>query len=171
METEMVLFSDQSAAQADAISPSHQSVAELIGHDAIAWAVRTLRRHQMLPEEIIAVLDADDPELVRRYMELHREWLEERLADTLRTLAGLERFLVQAVVSQRESSMGRRGSASWLRHSESRTACCAERGMTSFEVETISRARTRPIEPDHAADWGRESRSIRGRTEAKDARR
>lgn len=99
----MVLFSDQSAAQADAISPRHQSVAELIGHDAIAWAARTLRRHQMLPEEISAVLDADDPELVRRYMELHREWLEERLADSLRTLAGLERFLVQAVVSQRES--------------------------------------------------------------------
>jgi len=52
----MVLFSDQSVAQADAISPSHQRVAELIGHDAIAWAARTLRRHQMLPQEISAVL-------------------------------------------------------------------------------------------------------------------
>ena len=54
--------------------------------------------------------------------------------------------------SARGCSMGRRGSASWLRHSESRTACCAERGMNSFEVETISRARTRLIEPYHAAD-------------------
>jgi len=40
------------------------------------------------------VIDADDPELVRRHMELHREWLEERLADELRTLADLERFLI-----------------------------------------------------------------------------
>jgi hypothetical protein len=37
-------------------------------------------------------------------MELHREWLEERLADRLRALAGLERFLVQAMFAPREGT-------------------------------------------------------------------
>jgi hypothetical protein len=48
-------------------------------------------------DEISAVLGADNPELVRRHMELHRERLEERLAEQLRALAGLERLLVQAI--------------------------------------------------------------------------
>ena len=66
-----------------------------IGRDAIAWVARALRCYEMPPDEISAVLGADNPELVRRYMELHREWLEERLADQLRALIGLERLLVQ----------------------------------------------------------------------------
>jgi len=66
-----------------------------IGRDAIAWAARALRCYEMPPDEISAVLGADNPELVRRYMELHRERLEERLADQLRALIGLERLLVQ----------------------------------------------------------------------------
>jgi hypothetical protein len=70
-----------------------------IGRDAIALAARTLRRYEMPSEEIGAVLGADNPELVRRYMELHRERLEERLVDQLRALAALERFLVRAMFS------------------------------------------------------------------------
>jgi hypothetical protein len=70
-----------------------------IGRDAIAWAAPALRQYEMPPNEISAVLGADNPELVRRYMELHRERLEERLADRLRALAGLERLLVQAIAS------------------------------------------------------------------------
>jgi hypothetical protein len=75
-----------------------------IGRDVIAWAARTLRRYEMPSEEISAVLGADKPELVRRYMELHRERLEERLADQLRALNGLERLLVQAIFSPPEST-------------------------------------------------------------------
>ena len=100
---------DPNATQTDTILPSHESAADPIGRDAIARAARTLRRHQMPPEEISAVLDSDDPELVRRYMELHREWLEERLADELRTLTGLERFLVQAIDSRGEGPDRRSG--------------------------------------------------------------
>jgi hypothetical protein len=54
-------------------------------------------RYEMPRDEISAVLGADNPELVRRHMELHRERLEERLAEQLRALAGLERLLVQAI--------------------------------------------------------------------------
>jgi hypothetical protein len=68
-----------------------------IGRDAIAWAARALRRYEMPPEEIGAVLGADNPELVRRYTELHRERLEERLVDRVGALAGLERSLIQTI--------------------------------------------------------------------------
>jgi hypothetical protein len=78
------------------------------GRDAIAGAARALRRYELPPEEISAVLGADDPELVRRYMELHRERLEERLLDRLRALASLERVLVQAILT-REEGVPRKG--------------------------------------------------------------
>jgi hypothetical protein len=71
-----------------------------MGRDAFDWAARALRRDEMPPEEIGAVLGAGNPELVRRYMELHRERLEERLLDRLRALADLERLLVQAILTR-----------------------------------------------------------------------
>jgi DNA-binding transcriptional MerR regulator len=49
-------------------------------------AVGTLRRNRMPRAEIRAVLAADDPEIVRRYLELHRERLEEQLAAHRREL-------------------------------------------------------------------------------------
>jgi len=49
----------------------------------------------MPSEEIAALVQAHDPELVRRYLELHRERSEERLADQ-RTLDLLERLLIAA---------------------------------------------------------------------------
>jgi len=67
------------------------------GSDQVAWAARALRRQEMPSEEISAILGAGDPDLVHRYMELHRERLEERLADQLRTLVSLERLLAQTV--------------------------------------------------------------------------
>lgn len=42
--------------------------------------------------------DAADAAVVRRYMELHRERLQERLADRLRRLADLEEHLVRSIV-------------------------------------------------------------------------
>ena len=60
---------------------------------SIGWAINTLRDQGMPSEEIAAILGADDPVWVRRYLELHRERLEEHLADQRRTLARLERLL------------------------------------------------------------------------------
>jgi DNA-binding transcriptional MerR regulator len=56
-------------------------------------AVGTLRRNRMPRAEIRAVLAADDPEVVRRYIELHRERLEEQLEDRRRALDALARSL------------------------------------------------------------------------------
>lgn len=68
-----------------------------------AWAASTLTRQEMPSEEIRAVLAAHDPETVRRYLELHRERLEERLAEQRRTLADLERFLTEATREHHEA--------------------------------------------------------------------
>jgi DNA-binding transcriptional MerR regulator len=56
-------------------------------------ARRLLRRQGMPPEEIRAVLAAEDPVVVRRLLELHHERLEERTAEERRQLVSLERSL------------------------------------------------------------------------------
>jgi DNA-binding transcriptional MerR regulator len=53
--------------------------------------VRTLRSQRMPLQEIRALLTTDDPEIVRRHLELHRERLEERLTAQVRSLASIER--------------------------------------------------------------------------------
>jgi len=55
--------------------------------------VATLRRQRMPPDEIRAVLAADDPIVVRRLLELHRERMEEWLEEQRRIVATLERAL------------------------------------------------------------------------------
>ena len=50
----------------------------------------TLRNQGMPYEELHAVLLAEDPVIVRRYLELHRERLEEGLAEQLQILDRLE---------------------------------------------------------------------------------
>ena len=60
------------------------------------WIGRTLRDQGMPADEIRAVLLASDPELVRRYLELHRERLEERLAAHVKMLLRIERRLDRA---------------------------------------------------------------------------
>lgn len=55
---------------------------------------RALRGLEMPAQEIAAALQAGRPETFRRYMELHRERLEERLAVKVRALADLEQLLV-----------------------------------------------------------------------------
>ncbi len=54
---------------------------------------RALRRQQMPIEEILAILTTEDPAVVHRYIELHRERLGERLAQQLRALGEVERVL------------------------------------------------------------------------------
>ncbi|MGH2692298.1 MAG: hypothetical protein ACRDHM_07310 [Actinomycetota bacterium] len=56
-------------------------------------AVATLRRQQMPRDEIRAVFAADDPIVVRRLLELHRERMEEWLEEQRRIVASLERAL------------------------------------------------------------------------------
>jgi hypothetical protein len=58
-------------------------------------AVGTLRRNQMPRGEIRAVLGTDDPKIVRRYLELHRERLEEQLAAHRRELDALACSLIE----------------------------------------------------------------------------
>jgi hypothetical protein len=53
-------------------------------------AARALRRQRMPLEEIRAMLSADDPMVVHRYLELHRERLDEWVADQRRNLASIE---------------------------------------------------------------------------------
>jgi hypothetical protein len=54
-----------------------------------------LHQQAMPPEEIRAILTADDRQIVRRYLELHRERLVERLEEQQRILDGLERSLME----------------------------------------------------------------------------
>jgi DNA-binding transcriptional MerR regulator len=61
-------------------------------------AARMLWRQGMPPEEIREVLTTNDRELIRRYLGLHRERLDERLADQRRAVAELERRLIKAAV-------------------------------------------------------------------------
>lgn len=58
------------------------------------WIARTLSDQGMPPSEVRAVLEAEDHLIVRRYVKLHRERLDERLADQVRELEALERMLV-----------------------------------------------------------------------------
>jgi hypothetical protein len=53
----------------------------------------TLREQGMPAGELQAIQRAEDPMIVRRYLELHRERLEERLAEQVRTIERLERQL------------------------------------------------------------------------------
>jgi hypothetical protein len=61
-------------------------------HTSMVWAVDTLSLSEMPAEGIRAVLSAEDPATVRRFLELHRERLDERVAEQRRRLASLERF-------------------------------------------------------------------------------
>ena len=57
-------------------------------------ARRILRRQGMPPQDIRAVLAADDPLVGRRLLELHRERLEEWLDEQWKLVANIERVLV-----------------------------------------------------------------------------
>jgi hypothetical protein len=50
-------------------------------------------------EEIRAILATDDPDLIRRYLDLHRERLEEHLAADVGMLQRIERSMTAAMLS------------------------------------------------------------------------
>jgi hypothetical protein len=60
-------------------------------------AAVALRHAEMPRVEIRAILAADDPGVVRMYLELHRERLEEELADRRRILVAVERSLTDTL--------------------------------------------------------------------------
>jgi hypothetical protein len=62
-----------------------------------ATAEEILREQQMPPEEIRAVVTAEDPVVVRRYLELHRERLDERIQEQRRIVATIERSLTRGM--------------------------------------------------------------------------
>ena len=62
-----------------------------------AWAIRVLIDQGMPWTEIGSILGSDGPELVRRTLELHRERLEERLAEQRAELDRIEPLLLGAL--------------------------------------------------------------------------
>jgi hypothetical protein len=61
--------------------------------DPITEAEATLVEQGMPTAEIRAVLVAEDPRVVRRYLELHRERLNEQLQDEWHAVDRVERLL------------------------------------------------------------------------------
>jgi hypothetical protein len=76
----------------------------------LALATPTLMDQGMTAEEIDAILGANDPEVVRRHLELHEERLEERFADQRRTIGRLIQVITPASRARRPSAgRNRRG--------------------------------------------------------------
>ena len=71
----------------------------MIGGDVRAEDV--LRRCQMPPDEIRWVLTAEDPAVIHMILELHRERLEEELAERRKALGELEAQLQAPSTTQR----------------------------------------------------------------------
>jgi hypothetical protein len=74
----------------------------------LALATPALMDQGMPAEEIDAILGADDPEVVRRHLELHEERLEERFADQRRTIGHLMQVIATPASGVRRPSAGRR---------------------------------------------------------------
>ena len=62
----------------------------MIREDLRVGAVEVLRRCEMPEDEIRWVLTADDPAVAHMILELHRERLEEELAERRKALSELE---------------------------------------------------------------------------------
>ena len=73
----------------------------MIGSDVRADMAEALRRCQMPEDEIRWILTADDPAVVHMILELHRERLEEELAERRKTLGELEAQLQTPSTTQR----------------------------------------------------------------------
>ena len=67
----------------------------MIGTDVRPDAAELLRRCKMPEAEIEWILTADDPAVVHMILELHRERLEEELAERRKALAELEERIAE----------------------------------------------------------------------------
>lgn len=61
--------------------------------NSVGWISTVLLRQGMPEDEVRRVLLVDDPEMVRRHLELHRERLLERMHEELGTIDMIDRFL------------------------------------------------------------------------------
>ena len=73
----------------------------------------TLRRQRMPLPEIRALLSADDPIIVGRHLELHRERLEERLFEQTALLASIGSTLSDAIAGRSPTLARTPTTASW----------------------------------------------------------
>jgi hypothetical protein len=80
--------------------------------DALTSALQVLRELDMPPDEVAAIVAADQPLIVHAYIELHRERLEERFANQVRILERLERILTRRSWSLPLPGPGK--SSNWL---------------------------------------------------------
>jgi len=71
--------------------------------DVLVDAAEMLRKCQMPEDEIRWVLTADDPAVVHMILELHRERLEEELAERRMRLQELELVLAAEAAAQRQA--------------------------------------------------------------------
>jgi hypothetical protein len=92
----------------DAMRNETTTPASMLVGNPIALATRTLREQGMPREEIEAVLEATEPQVLRRYMELHRERLEERVAAERRALTEVERFLAMVILARTDLAASER---------------------------------------------------------------
>lgn len=90
---------------------------------------RALSNHDMPLEEIRAVLQAKDPAVVARYMELHRERLAEELGQRVRELEALERIIARrSRDAARIADRRWRGRSPWLSRMFDDPRDCDRRG-------------------------------------------
>lgn len=75
----------------------------MIGADVRADAAEVLRRCRMPEDEVRWVLTADDPAVIHMILELHRERLEEELAERRMRLQELELVLAAEAAAQRQA--------------------------------------------------------------------
>jgi DNA-binding transcriptional MerR regulator len=101
-------------ADAEGSDPAHGSDERMT--DVRVRLLLTLRHQRMPLPEIRALLSTHDQMIIRRHLELHRERLEERLAEEKQTLLAVESSLTKPIAS------GEPGVRS--RHPHLRTARC-----------------------------------------------
>ncbi len=71
-----------------------------LARDLVGEAEATLAEQGMPADEIRVVLGADDPLIVRRYLELHRERLIERLDEQRLAVDRVERLLIDSAAQR-----------------------------------------------------------------------
>jgi hypothetical protein len=76
-------------------------VAAQVVDERRARAAALLRSHRMPDNEIRVLVTTEDPDLVRRILELHEEWLEEELADRRRALRSVRHELLSRISDPR----------------------------------------------------------------------
>jgi len=110
-EHERLAHQAHRARKTRALMPAMEAKGELRPEASwrLAMATPALMEQGMPPKEIDAILGTDDPEVIRRYLELHEERLEERFADQRRTIVRLLQVVTPVRGDRRRSARRNRG--------------------------------------------------------------